>query len=245
MTRNRFYALVVHCYTATGFLWALLVAISTVKGDYYSACIWMLVAMGVDSTDGDLARRFRVKETLPVIDGRKLDDLADFLNYTFLPIFMILHAGWVPEPRLLWGVIPIVASAFAFSNKGAKEEETGYFLGFPSYWNVFAIYVVIWFSRIGTPWPTVFLIVVFSVMSLLPLKFIYPSRATKWRGFFVWGGVLWIIGLLLILSIGEVAPMWTIYVSLIYPFIYLVSPLLFLSRKTGTLRAFTTKDTKG
>jgi phosphatidylcholine synthase len=228
-----FFALLVHGYTASGFIWALLVALSIVDRSYYLAGVWMLVAIAVDSTDGFLARYFRVNERIPLIEGRKLDDLADYLNYTFLPIFMIVHAGWVPEPGLIWGSIPLIASGFAFSNLRAKNEESGYFLGFPSYWNVFAIYVLVWFSGTGTYWPTLILILLFSVISLLPIRFVYPSKAVKWKGFFIWGGVAWTIGIMAVLLMGEGRPMWLVYLTSLYPIAYLLSPLLFLSRVSG------------
>ena len=44
----------------------------------------MLVALAVDSTDGSLARRYRVEQLIPQIDGRKMDDIVDYLNYTLL-----------------------------------------------------------------------------------------------------------------------------------------------------------------
>ena len=34
----------------------------------------------------------------------------------------------------------MLASVFGFANVGAKEEKGGFFLGFPSYWNVVAFY---------------------------------------------------------------------------------------------------------
>ena len=46
----------------------------------------MAAATLVDATDGFLARKVRIKEVVPSFDGRRLDDLIDFLNYTFLPI---------------------------------------------------------------------------------------------------------------------------------------------------------------
>jgi phosphatidylcholine synthase len=231
MTKQKFFAILVHCYTASGFLWALLTLWMIVREDYYSACLWMLVAIIVDSTDGFFARRYRVKEVLPSIEGRVLDDLSDFLNYTFLPAFMMIHAGWVPEPRLAWGIIPIIVSAFAFSNRGIKNEDAGYFLGFPSYWNVFAMYVLVWFVRAEIQWPTVVFILIFSVASLMPLRFVYPSRAIQWKAFFIWGGVLWVAGMFVILWVGEQGPMWWVYISALYPVAYLASPILFLARK--------------
>ena len=40
-----------------------------------------------------------------------------------------------------WLLLPLVASAYGFAQHDAKTSD-GYFLGFPSYWNVVALYLV-------------------------------------------------------------------------------------------------------
>ena len=104
--------------------------------------VLMLVATLIDATDGTLARRVGVKKVLPNFDGRKLDDLTDFLTYTFLPLLLIwraevLPAGWQP-----WLLLPLLASAYGFCQVEAKTDD-GYFLGFPSLWNVVAFYLYV------------------------------------------------------------------------------------------------------
>src|SRR3954451_21335273 len=82
----------VHAYTALGLVAAAAIAVLLVRGGadaYRWSFVLMLVATLVDSTDGTLARRVRVREVLPGFDGRKLDDITDFLTYTFLPLMLI------------------------------------------------------------------------------------------------------------------------------------------------------------
>ena len=81
-------AYAVHLYTATGLLWGLLTAAAIGQEQYRSAFLWMTLAVVVDATDGFLAQRCRVKEVLPHVDGRKIDDIVDYLNYTFLPVLL-------------------------------------------------------------------------------------------------------------------------------------------------------------
>ena len=71
------------------------------------AFVLMLVASLVDATDGTLARKVRVKEVLPEFDGRKLDDIIDFLTYTFLPLLLIWRAGLFPEGAEAWLLLPL------------------------------------------------------------------------------------------------------------------------------------------
>ena len=79
----------VHFYTALGLVAAAGMAVLIVQGGeeaFRWAFVLMLVATLIDCTDGTLARRVRVKEVLPGFDGARLDDLVDFLTYTFLPL---------------------------------------------------------------------------------------------------------------------------------------------------------------
>ena len=90
----------VHLYTALGLVAAAGIAVLIVEGTaeaYRWAFILMLIATLIDATDGTLARAVRIKETLPGFDGRRLDDLIDFLNYTFLPLFLLWRASILPE----------------------------------------------------------------------------------------------------------------------------------------------------
>lgn len=53
-----------------------------------------------------------------------------------------------------------------------------FFLGFPSYWNVVAFYVVV----VGlSPTTTGVILVVCSAMVFVPIKYIYPSRTRIFR----------------------------------------------------------------
>ena len=104
------------------------------------AFVLMLVATLIDATDGTLARAIRVKEVLPGFDGRRLDDIIDFLTYTFLPLLLIWRAELLPAGREAWLLLPLLASAYGFCQVSAKTDD-GYFLGFPSYWNLVAFYL--------------------------------------------------------------------------------------------------------
>ncbi len=174
--QQKLLAYAVHTYTAMGLLCGALIAADILQQNYRRAFILMIVAVLIDATDGTFARKFRVKDVVPHIDGRKLDDIVDYLNYTFLPLLMVGSADWLPSPTWLWASVPLVASVFAFVHTGAKEETNGFFLGFPSYWNVFAFYTAVWLSGFGQG--TVLAIaLVLSGLSVLPLRFVYPNRA--------------------------------------------------------------------
>jgi len=50
----------------------------------------------VDSTDGAMARYFDVGRVLPAFNGRRLDDLIDYLTYVFLPAMAMIEFGVLP-----------------------------------------------------------------------------------------------------------------------------------------------------
>src|SRR5687768_12502830 len=126
-----------HLYTALGLVAAAGAAVCIVQGDgaaFRAAFVLMVVATLIDATDGTLARAVRVKQVLPGFDGRRLDDLIDFLTYTCLALLLVWRARLLPPGGDAWLLVPLVASAYGFCQAHAKTAE-GYFLGFPSYWN--------------------------------------------------------------------------------------------------------------
>jgi phosphatidylcholine synthase len=166
----------VHFYTALGLLAAAGMAVLIVRGGdeaYRSAFALMVVATLIDATDGTLARLVRVKSVLPGFDGRKLDDIIDFLTFTSLPLLLIWRAELLPggsEPCLL---LALMASAYGFSQVEAKTPD-GYFLGFPSYWNIVAFYLYALQPLPG--WLAVAMVLVPALLTFVPSRYLYPSQ---------------------------------------------------------------------
>ncbi len=212
----------VHLYTASGAVVGLLMVASILDREYRLAFLWMLLAVAIDMTDGFLARRFRVKQVVPHIDGRTLDDLVDYLNYTFLPVLMIWRAEWLPEPRWLWCGIMLMTSLFGFAHSGAKEESRGFFRGFPSYWNIVAFYVWICFRHFGAG-VVLGVVLVLSLLTVLPVRFVYPNRPPCWRVFFLGGALVWMALVLSMLLRQPSDPLdWAVWVSFVYPVLYVI-----------------------
>ncbi|MCA1781101.1 MAG: CDP-alcohol phosphatidyltransferase family protein, partial [Intrasporangiaceae bacterium] len=146
-----------------------------------AAVLWLfLVAMVVDGTDGFLARRFRVTEVLPGFDGALLDNIVDYITYAFAPMVLLWSAGYLPDGWLGGAVasVPVLASCYQFCRTDAKTADH-LFLGFPSYWNVVAFYLVV--LGAGTVVSTTVLLVL-AVLVFAPIGYVYPSRtAVAWR----------------------------------------------------------------
>jgi phosphatidylcholine synthase len=171
---RRFLGWCVHAYTALGLVIAAVIAVLLIQGGG-DAFRWSFILMGiatiVDATDGTLARRVRIKEAVPSFDGRRLDDLTDFLTYTCLPLLLIWRANILPAGQEPWLIFALLASAYGFCQVDVKTED-GYFLGFPSLWNLVALYLYV--LPIG-PWPALAIVVLLAFLTFVPARYLYPS----------------------------------------------------------------------
>jgi len=205
----------VHALTASGAAVGLFALLATSRGEFSAAALWMLVALAIDGVDGTLARRLRVAALTPGIDGRRLDDIVDYLNYVVVPAFFLVEAGCVDH--MGWAALPVLASAYGFSRSDAKTADH-FFLGFPSYWNVFAIYA--WQLDVSAM-ATQAWIVGLAVAVFVPLKFVYPSQMTTFGRVTNGGAALWTALMALAIGVpgifGSVPILW---ISLIYPIWY-------------------------
>lgn len=215
----------VHLYTGLGLAAAAVIAVLIVKGDEQSmrqAFAWMVVACVIDATDGFLARRVGVKEVLPQFDGRKLDDIVDFHTYTTLPLLLVWRAHLLPPGMDAWLIFPLLASAYGFCQTAAKTDD-GYFLGFPSYWNIVAVYL---FELRFNPWIALAVIIFFAFLTFIPFKYLYPSAGGPFSNFMIIGGGFYVVLMLAILLGVQWQRQTLIWVSLAYPMAYLAASWL-------------------
>ena len=204
----------VHVYTAGGTVLGLLIVLAAIEGEALTA-LWLgLAALFVDGTDGMLARRFRVKETIPWFDGARLDDIVDYLTYVFAPVVLLWTTGHLPGGVLGWVVaaLPLMSSSYQFCRVDAKTSDH-FFLGFPSYWNVVAFYAIVLDLAPGT---VAAIVVVCAVLVFVPVRYLYPSRMTTLQAptlafTAVWG----ITYVVLLLQAPDPNP-WVVVLSLSY-----------------------------
>ena len=104
--------------------------------------------------------------------------------------------------------------------EGAKEDDAGFFLGFPSYWNVYAFYAGIWAAAWGRI-PGLVLLLFLAVLTVLPVRFVYINRVrAPWRVTLTVGALLWAACSFAILRVYPHSPPWLYAVSLLYPAFY-------------------------
>jgi len=216
---HRLAAYLAHLFTASGAIVALATAMAICRGDVRTALAWMILAVGIDAVDGPIARWIDVRAACKEIDGRTIDDLVDYLNYTFLPVLLIIRANWLPDPVWLWASAPLLTSLLGFSHTSAKDESAGFFRGFPSYWNIVSLYLAIWFGGLGQ-WGTLAVVLALSLLTVIPVRFVYPNRAPRWRSLFLIGSVAWAVVLVLMVVNYPRPPSSMVAVSLVYPAFY-------------------------
>jgi phosphatidylcholine synthase len=222
-------AWLVHFYTASGAVAALLATRAIYERDIRAVFLWLTAAAIIDATDGWLARLARVRERAPELDGARLDDIVDYLTFVFVPVLILLETGVLRPPTALPAAAAVLlASAYGFSRLDAKTDDY-FFTGFPSYWNVVAFYLV----ALGTP-PGVSaaLLLFLAALVFVPIGYVYPSRTPALRTLTVALGAVW--GLMVCLGVWQLpTPDRTlVVVSLFFPIYYTVLSLYLHSQRT-------------
>jgi len=224
----------VHLYTASGSVLGLLIVLAAFEGDV-EAALWLgLATLFIDGTDGMLARHFRVKETIPWFDGALMDNIVDYLTYVFAPIVLLWSTGYLPEGLFGWVVaaLPLLASCYQFCRVDAKTSDH-FFLGWPSYWNVLAFYVIV--LDLGELAAAVTLLV-FAVLVFVPIRYLYPSRMRSLQGLTLTLTLVWLITYaVLVVQLPDPNP-WVVAVSLGYMAYYWGLSIWLTARGAGARR---------
>jgi phosphatidylcholine synthase len=213
-----------HLYTALGAALALAAAMAIHEGNFRPAFLALVTATFVDATDGWLARALRVKDRLPHYDGGRLDDIVDYLTYVFVPVLLIWRAGLLPPGwELGVGSAVLLASAYGFGQADAKvKTDDHFFTGFPSYWNIVAVYLFVW--RLS-PLTNAIVLLALVVLVFVPIRYVYPSRtATLKIPTLVLGSAWAFLILVIVWRLPATDGPWML-LSLIFPAYYLALSL--------------------
>jgi len=213
----------VHLFTATGAVWGLLAILAIFDGKYKLMIVYMIIAMLVDGFDGMLARWANVKKYAGRVDGALLDNILDYVNYVLVPAIFLVKADLLPDSVKLFTACSILlTSAYQFTQTDAKTDDH-HFKGFPSYWNVAALYMLL----MNLPqWVNFGFLMLFNVLVFVPIKYIYPSRNSYLRQLTL--GLTYLYGAIGIWGLIQYPnqPVWVVWVSLIYVAYYLVLSLI-------------------
>jgi phosphatidylcholine synthase len=174
----RLKAILVHLFTATGAVFAMLAMLAAVEQKWSLMFLWLVVAFVVDGIDGPLARRYHVKTYAAQIDGVLMDLIIDYLTYVFIPAYALFKSGLLPGWTGWIAIIVITfASAIYFADTRMKTKDNS-FAGFPGCWNMV---IIVLFAVKPEFWTILILVCGFAVAMFTPLKFVHPVRTERWR----------------------------------------------------------------
>ncbi len=169
----------VHLFTASGLVAGFMALLAVKDHDWREATLWLMLALVIDGIDGTFARLVRVKEVLPHMDGKTIDYVIDFATYAIIPAFFFYEAELTsPELALPCAAMMLLVSAIYYGKEGMVSDDL-YFIGFPVLWNLVVVYQVFVFE-LG-PIGNTIVVLVFSILHFVPIKFAYPSQATRFR----------------------------------------------------------------
>jgi phosphatidylcholine synthase len=216
-------AWLVHLYTASSAVIALLATVATFEYRFRAAFFWLAAAIIIDSSDGVLARAARVSQRLPWFNGAKLDDIVDYLTYVFVPALLVWRSLLVPAS---W-TIPVasamlLSSSYGFNREDAKTRDH-FFTGFPSYWNIVVFYL---FVMHASPMFNAIILLLLAVFVFVPIRYLYPSRTPQWRSLTIALGLVWGVMLLVMLWELPVVSPFLLWGSLLFPLYYVVLSLV-------------------
>ena len=220
----------VHAYTGFGALLAFVAAWGVIHGWDRLALAALFTATIVDATDGVLARRARVKEVLPDIDGGRIDDIVDYLTFVFVPLMRLEAAGGLYAAAVfpVAGVV-LLSSLYGFVAPDAKTDDH-FFTGFPSYWNIVVLYLLLF----KVP-PAVNAVVLLGLSALVFVRigYVYPSRTATLQRTTLALGAIWTLLLAAIIWMWPSPPRAVAIASLVFPVYYLVLSLVLHARRAA------------
>jgi phosphatidylcholine synthase len=223
------FAWAVHAYTATGAVLAFLATVVAINGRFRDAFLCLVLATAVDATDGMFARAAGLPGATPNFDGARLDDIIDYLTFVFVPMLILYLAGNLPDG---WGLVVVAAvllsSGYGFASLDAKTSDY-FFTGFPSYWNIVALYLH------AARTPDLFnavLLLALVVMVFVRIGYVYPSRTPVLRGLTNGLGVIWALMMLAVVWLLPDVPRMLVILSLFFPVYYTVLSFWLHARRT-------------
>jgi phosphatidylcholine synthase len=168
----------VHCFTACGAAVGLAALFAAIEGRFPAMFAWLGAAFVIDAVDGTLARRFKIVESVPYIDGVLLDLVVDFLTYVVVPLTALWRSGLLAPPLAVFLCCGVcAASALYFADKRMKTPDL-WFRGFPAVWNVLVFYMLV--LRPG-PLIVTLIVLIAACLMFAPVVFVHPLRVLRWR----------------------------------------------------------------
>ncbi len=214
--RQQLIAWLIHLYTALGGVLGMFALFAAAQGETRRAFLLLILTLVIDSTDGLMARRIHIRKVLPNFDGAMMDNVIDVLTFVWVPVFIMWQERLLPHD--VWLAVPIVAALYAYGQTEMKTPDA-FFLGFPSYWNIVALYL---FWLRPAPLPAVLLVVIPGVLTFIPTRYLYASKnRILWKTTWTLAGI-WLLLAIYLLTQRD-PDMRLIYLSFFYPIYYMAA----------------------
>ena len=185
----------VHLFTVSGVVFSFLALIASIEQNLPLVFFYLALALFIDGIDGSLARKVDVKEHTPNINGEILDNIIDYLNYVFVPAFIVYWIGLVPAgTELILSALILIVSCYTFANNHIKTTDF-YFSGFPALWNVVILYFYILDTELVT---NLLIICALSILTFIPIKYLHPFRVKHLRRLSLFVLSIWMLTTLII-----------------------------------------------
>ena len=189
-----------HLFTISGVLLSFLALVASIEQNLELVFFYLALALFIDGIDGSLARMVDVKRHTPHINGENLDNIIDYLNYVFVPVFVIYWLDFVPAGlEIISAFIILAVSCYTFANSNIKTSDF-YFSGFPALWNI----VILYFYILDTdPFLNFFTICLLAIFTFIPIKYLHPFRVKRFRLVSLSVLGIWMVTTVLILYFRE------------------------------------------
>jgi phosphatidylcholine synthase len=141
----------------------------------------------------------------------------------FLPLMLLEASGGL----YAWALFPVafvvlVSSMYGFVAPDAKTSDY-FFTGFPSYWNIVVLYLLLFQSSPGV---NAVVLLVLSALVFVRIGYVYPSRTPTLRRLTLTFGSIWAAQLAVIILLWPSPPLWLSTSSLAFPVYYVVLSLV-------------------
>ena len=202
----------VHLFTASGLLAGFMAILAINVKDWRAAMFWLILALIIDGVDGTFARMFKVTEVLPNMSGKTIDYVIDFATYAIIPAYFFYMAELVlPAWNLPLTFLILLVSAIYYGKEGMVSDDY-YFIGFPVLWNMVVFYLV--FVLALPFWGNATVIIFFAILHFLPIKFAYPSQATRLKSLTILASSIILLAMPLIVWFYPEVPNWLKWVAI-------------------------------
>ncbi len=196
----------VHIFTASGLIAGFLAVLAIQAQDWRVATFWMLLTLVIDGVDGTFARMANVKEVLPGIDGKTIDYVIDFCTYAIIPTYFFYMSGLVEDQYAIPASVFILLVSSIYYGRDGMVSDDYYFIGFPVMWNM-VVLMMFFVFQFSSP-VNIALIIFFSIIHFVPIKFVYPSRAPRLQKLTITATVVMLASLIAVVFLYPETYLW-------------------------------------